>query len=102
MEWKIVRRLVLERDRRRCRRCGNRWRLSPHHVKPRDQGGSNDPRNLITLCDACHDWAEIETAERGLSWVDLLRRPEIDGVRRLWFRDGDGRITAYLLEEEAA
>jgi hypothetical protein len=30
--------------------CGSSYRLEPHHVIPRSQGGSNDPDNLTTLC----------------------------------------------------
>ena len=32
--------------------------LSAHHIIPRHKGGSNDERNLITLCKHCHDIAE--------------------------------------------
>jgi hypothetical protein len=51
-----VRRLVLERDRFRCRGAGcSRTRfLSVHHLVPRETGGGNQPENLITLCEGCH------------------------------------------------
>ena len=51
-----TRRLVLTRDRHRCRTagCGHTRFLEVHHVKPRARGGNNRPDNLITLCSACH------------------------------------------------
>lgn len=32
--------------------------LSAHHIVSRKNGGSNDSKNLITLCKHCHDIAE--------------------------------------------
>jgi 5-methylcytosine-specific restriction endonuclease McrA len=51
-----TRREVLSRDRHRCRRpgCANTRFLEVHHLVPRQEGGSNEPENLITLCAACH------------------------------------------------
>ncbi len=38
-----------------CQDCGTeRPRLQRHHVVPRSQGGSNDPENLIQICENCH------------------------------------------------
>ena len=51
-----VRRMVMARDRHRCRTsgCGHTRFLEVHHVVPRARGGGNDSDNLITLCSACH------------------------------------------------
>ena len=51
-----VRRMVLARDRHRCRTsgCGHTRFLEVHQVVPRAKGGGNDPDNLVTLCSACH------------------------------------------------
>jgi len=51
-----VRRAVLARDRLRCRApgCGRTRFLEVHHIVPRQRGGSNQPKNLVTLCGACH------------------------------------------------
>jgi len=51
-----IRAAVLARDRYRCRTpgCGNRQFLELHHLVPREQGGANDPANLVTLCQRCH------------------------------------------------
>jgi 5-methylcytosine-specific restriction endonuclease McrA len=55
--WRRIRSSVLLRDGRRCKHCGTRDRLSVHHVTPRPLG-SHDPKNLVTLCDTCHDAVE--------------------------------------------
>lgn len=51
-----VRRIVLQRDRYRCRAlgCNHTRHLEVHHRIPRARGGSNDIDNLVTLCSACH------------------------------------------------
>jgi hypothetical protein len=51
-----IRRQVLERDRHRCRMpgCGHRQFLAVHHIVARQDGGSHDLANLITLCGSCH------------------------------------------------
>ncbi|MDH3540995.1 MAG: DUF222 domain-containing protein, partial [Acidimicrobiia bacterium] len=47
-----VRRFVLHRDGGACTAdgCSSRYRLQPHHVKRRTDGGDHDPANLTTLC----------------------------------------------------
>jgi 5-methylcytosine-specific restriction endonuclease McrA len=51
-----VRDVVLERDRYRCRRCGEEdfEKLALHHIEYRSHGGSNRPENLVTVCGKCH------------------------------------------------
>lgn len=46
-----VRRLVAHRDGR-CTigGCTSRYRLEPHHIQLRSDGGTHDPENLTTLC----------------------------------------------------
>jgi hypothetical protein len=45
-----------------------------HHVKLRSRGGSNDPANLLAVCEPCHSWIHghpDEATEQGLmrpSW----------------------------------
>jgi 5-methylcytosine-specific restriction endonuclease McrA len=65
-----VRREVLARDQHRCQAlgCGRARFLEVHHIKPRNQGGSNKSENLMTLCAACHRlWHE----RGGQTVVDL-------------------------------
>lgn len=35
-----------------------------HHIKPRSEGGPNDPDNLIVLCPNCHNKADSELISR--------------------------------------
>jgi hypothetical protein len=47
-----LRRFVLHRDGGACTvdGCQSRYRLQPHHIQPRSQGGTHHPSNLTTLC----------------------------------------------------
>jgi 5-methylcytosine-specific restriction endonuclease McrA len=47
-------RLCFTRDNWRCRHCGDRNVLHPHHVIYRSQQGPNELNNLLTLCWQCH------------------------------------------------
>lgn len=49
-------RKVKARDRR-CVRCGSTDRLHAHHLQAVAAGGGHDERNLVTLCDSCHQLA---------------------------------------------
>lgn len=48
---------ILLRDNFRCQEkgCSYYKHLEVHHIIPRSKGGSDDPENLITLCQRCHD-----------------------------------------------
>src|SRR5438874_2452566 len=57
LQWRAVRDIVLARDSRICRACGDtcsQGEADVHHLIPRAAGGVDDPANLITLCDGCH------------------------------------------------
>ena len=46
---------VLHRDSYTCQCCGKKHvRLEVHHIIFRSMGGTDDERNLITLCEKCH------------------------------------------------
>ena len=46
---------VLHRDNYTCQCCGKKYvRLEVHHIIFRSKGGTDDERNLITLCEKCH------------------------------------------------
>ena len=46
---------VLHRDNYTCQCCGKKnCRLEVHHIKFKSNGGTDDERNLITLCEDCH------------------------------------------------
>lgn len=56
---RAMREQVLLRDKRRCRNCRSRKRLSAHHVWWRRFGGPTDLSNLVTLCDGCHSLVHV-------------------------------------------
>jgi len=62
-EWRKLRTTVLKRDKHKCQECGTNKCLTVHHVKPRQGGGKNEARNLITLCSKCHDLIEVGLSE---------------------------------------
>ncbi len=52
-----VREYVLYRDGHTCQICKGKSKdkvLNVHHIKPRSNGGTDRPDNLITLCETCH------------------------------------------------
>ncbi len=48
----VIRRFVQWRDMGQCSiaGCHSRYRIQPHHIKERHQGGDHDPDNLVSLC----------------------------------------------------
>lgn len=49
---------ILNRDNYTCQHCKGKSkdsRLHVHHIIFRNNGGSDEPENLITLCKTCHD-----------------------------------------------
>lgn len=59
--WKEIKMAVIRRDHYRCFRCEKKYKvtLSVHHLIPRDEGGEDNPENLITLCVECHNIVEM-------------------------------------------
>ena len=54
-KWETVRRIALDRDGWKCKRCGRRGRLDVHHIEGIAEGGDvYDLDNLETLCRPCH------------------------------------------------
>lgn len=61
MTWQELRQMTLERDGHTCQGCGaNDRSLDIHHIIPRERGGQDTLRNLISLCTGCHRKAESE------------------------------------------
>ena len=54
-EYSSRREAVLVRDNYTCQCCGKKYvRLEVHHIIFRSLGGTDDEKNLITLCEKCH------------------------------------------------
>ena len=53
-----IRREALSRDQHSCQGpgCRNTRFLEIHHIVPRQLGGTNELKNLITLCSQCHTY----------------------------------------------
>ncbi len=59
--WVFLQWRILARDAHTCQKClvaddpdRQYMSLHVHHIVPRNQGGTDHPRNLITLCGDCH------------------------------------------------
>ncbi len=48
------RKYIKERDKHQCVVCGNGGIIHVHHIKTRGAGGTDDYKNLISLCPSCH------------------------------------------------
>ena len=73
--------MILNRDGRRCQGCGKKDALSIHHIKPRNEDGTNAQENLITLCSVCHDCVEVsEEKPRTLDTVLRIARRRLQLV----------------------
>lgn len=54
-EYSSRREVILHRDNYTCQCCGKKHeRLEVHHIIFRSLGGTDDEKNLITLCEKCH------------------------------------------------
>ena len=49
-----VRQAVMERDQFTCQRCYYLPATEAHHRLYRSRGGTDDPINLVSLCNGCH------------------------------------------------
>jgi hypothetical protein len=54
-EGRNFRAKVLWRDNYICQHCGAKEELNAHHIVQKIDGGTDTPKNGITLCKKCHD-----------------------------------------------
>lgn len=78
-----VRKATYLRDSWKCRHCGNRSTLDPHHVIHRSAGGEHALNNLLTLCRKCHD-----DEHDGRLEIRVIKLLENDLVVEFWCRKG--------------
>jgi 5-methylcytosine-specific restriction endonuclease McrA len=74
---------VFRRDKWRCKRCGtngpDKGGLTLHHVGGivesewlSKKGHKNEPNNIVTLCNACHDTMHEEARKEGTDSSQVL------------------------------
>jgi excisionase family DNA binding protein len=76
-DWELVKRATLIRDDYTCSKCGTKELLEVHH---RDGTSRNDPENLATLCQKCHQEihrAISEQKARKIPPKDKIQPPEM-------------------------
>jgi hypothetical protein len=63
---------VFRRDKWKCKKCGSQEAIGPHHkggiVESKwlsKKGHSNDPNNISTLCEECHDAVHEKARDEG-------------------------------------
>jgi len=54
-EGRNFRAKVFWRDNYTCQHCGEKKELNAHHIRQKSDGGTDTPKNGITLCKNCHD-----------------------------------------------
>ncbi len=84
-----VARLIERRDRGRCQAPGcrsARW-LQIHHIVHREDGGTNDPSNLVCLCFAHH-----QAHHQGKLLISGTAPDQIDVEFDRWEQDSRGDV----------
>ena len=65
--WDKLRKVIIARDLGLCQMCQAEGRTTPgnhvDHIKPKAQGGTDDPGNLRLLCKPCH--SRVSNEQRG-------------------------------------
>lgn len=63
-----IRKLVLERDKYTCQKCGAEApsKFHIHHIEKREEGGTDHLDNLITVCPKCHP--KVDSKEYNPPW----------------------------------
>lgn len=81
-DWPVIREIVRQRDRYRCRNCGAPEHGKAHHVHHlipfksfRSIEEANQISNLVTLCPTCHRIAEVNLhLQSGLAGISFALR----------------------------
>lgn len=71
---------IIERDGKRCGRCGSRKSLTVDHKIPTTKGGTDDEDNLWTLCLSCNAQKGNSLDER---WLRPPTEEELEQLARL-------------------
>lgn len=78
-QWTKLRLSILDRDKHLCQPCMAEGRLTParmvDHIKPKAEGGTDDPANLRAICGGCH---AAKTTAEGHKAAGHRPRPRFD------------------------
>lgn len=78
-----VKSYVLSRDNHKCYfKCKDSSKLEVHHIKFRSQGGTDNPNNLITLCEKCHKKVHLGKLELNIKKHKELKSATVMNVIR--------------------
>lgn len=69
LDWRLLRKSILDRDNNRCVLCDSTKRLEVHHIVPFRTCLKHENSNLATLCRECHK----KTYGKEELFVDILR-----------------------------
>lgn len=87
--WKLKRQVILDRDNNTCQRC--HWddpkEMEVHHIKYTGEPWDAPNKDLITLCETCHESIEIKIYHGEEMTEKIIRRqfdssePEMDTLQ---------------------
>lgn len=80
---------ALRRDRYRCKRCGSRDKVGPHHKGGVVESGwlsrkghANELNNISTICERCHDRVHDQARAEGVDSSQVLPEGDVGDSRR--------------------
>lgn len=80
-----------------CAICGTTINVGPHHIKPKAEGGTDEERNIVYLCNRCHDLVEGVYQDIGMEYCPSVVRT----VKRM-IDIYEGRINVMGSQKEQA
>lgn len=100
-----IRKAVILRDNYKCMECGkSNTKLEVHHIKARKFGGSNNLKNLITLCSKCHQKTEGKEELYEQHYYDIINGKNIKTnyaqhsmIGKMWLRNELSKLTELNL-----
>src|SRR3990172_985267 len=84
-EWHKLRTACFKRDKYTCQRCevhNTQGRgLNAHHLIPRSEDGADEIYNLITLCEDCHNYVEVNNLRTKVDIIGSYATPDYVAVK---------------------
>ena len=97
--WQKKRLEVMERDGFCCQRCGDKTKtLNVHHLKYSKRGNpwDVDARNLVTLCERCHESAHCPDCQKQRQATAKLQSDR--RALPAWIKEGQDAALAVFLK----